>query len=142
MKYNFGPGESETTVTTAFTEWLNARGKTKTAYPGRAILSLFKCFARDLHVAGFPPIHQPVSSMASKSRKSKGRDGVLTGLDVAIQLLSVAKDACSVFPHAQIALGSACTLLTIIRVPSLLSLDPELPIHVYSGHDGQQKGFC
>ncbi|KAF9785112.1 hypothetical protein BJ322DRAFT_1108573 [Thelephora terrestris] len=53
--------------------------------------------------------------MASKSRQSKGRDGVLTGLDVAIQLLSVAKDACSVFPHAQIALGSACTLLTIIR---------------------------
>ncbi|KAF9785155.1 hypothetical protein BJ322DRAFT_1108619 [Thelephora terrestris] len=55
-----------------------------------------------------------MSSVVSKSQRLKRRDDVLAGLGVAIQLLSVAKDACGIAP-AQIALGSACALLTIIR---------------------------
>ena len=78
--------------------------------------------------------------MSAESRKSKRRDGVLAGLDVATQLLSVAKDACG-FPPAQIALGAVCTLLTIIKVHSLLYLEERRPVHVYSGYHGQQTGF-
>jgi hypothetical protein len=52
--------------------------------------------------------------MAS-SQPPKGRDGVLTSLDLLIQALSVAKDACGI-PPAQIAFSSATVLLTMIRV--------------------------
>ena len=52
--------------------------------------------------------------MAS-SQQLKGRDGVLVTLDLFIQTLNIAKDACGV-PPAQVALGSASTLLTMIRV--------------------------
>ena len=57
----------------------------------------------------------PTLTMASRSRRPKGRDVVLPTLDVFIQALSIAKDACGI-PPAQIALGSAGTLLTMIRV--------------------------
>ena len=51
--------------------------------------------------------------MASPQR-SKGRDGALAALDVFIQGLNLAKDTCGI-PPAQIALGSASVLLTMIR---------------------------
>ena len=54
--------------------------------------------------------------MAS-SQQQKGRDGVLKTLGVFIQALDIAKNACGV-PPAQVALGSASTLLTMIQVPS------------------------
>ena len=57
----------------------------------------------------------PTSTMASISHRPEGRDVVLPTLDVFIQALNIAKDACGI-PHAQIALGSAGTLLTMIRV--------------------------
>jgi hypothetical protein len=64
----------------------------------------------------------PLSTMASASQQQKGRNVVLPTLDVFIQALNIAKDACGI-PPAQIALGSASTLLTMIRVrfPLLLS---------------------
>ncbi|KAF9779624.1 hypothetical protein BJ322DRAFT_1113424 [Thelephora terrestris] len=52
--------------------------------------------------------------MASNSRRSGGRDGVLPKLDVALLFLSGAKDSRG-FAPAQIALGTACVLLTMIR---------------------------
>ncbi|KAF9780529.1 hypothetical protein BJ322DRAFT_1213638 [Thelephora terrestris] len=52
--------------------------------------------------------------MASTSQQSKGSDGVLRKLDMAIQFLTAAKDAGGVAP-AQIALGAACALLNMIR---------------------------
>jgi hypothetical protein len=52
--------------------------------------------------------------MAS-SQQQKGRDGVLTALDLLIQTLTIAKDACGI-PPAQVALGSASVLLAMIRV--------------------------
>lgn len=52
--------------------------------------------------------------MAS-SQQLTGREGVLTTLDIFIQTLNIARDACGV-PPAQVALGSASTLLTMIRV--------------------------
>ena len=73
--------------------------------------------------------------MAS-SRQQKGRDGVLTTLDVFIQTLNIAKDACGI-PPAQVALGSASVLLTMIRVRS--SLFPrKIPSDSrFPGHDGK-----
>ena len=51
----------------------------------------------------------------SSSQKTTGRDGVLTTLDLFIQILNIAKDACGI-PPAQVAFSSASTLLTMIRV--------------------------
>jgi hypothetical protein len=53
--------------------------------------------------------------MASTSQPQKGRDGALTTLNVSIKALDIAKDACGILP-AQLALGSANVLLTMIRV--------------------------
>ena len=53
--------------------------------------------------------------MTSTSHQHKGRDVVLPALDVFIPVLTIAKDACGI-PPAQIALGSASALLTMIRV--------------------------
>ena len=53
------------------------------------------------------------------AKRSKGRDAVLSTLDVVIQGLNLAKDACGI-PPAQIALGSASVLSTTIRVRILL----------------------
>ena len=53
--------------------------------------------------------------MASTPQPPRGRDGALSTLDTLIQVLSLAKDTCGI-PPAQIALGSAVVLLTMIRV--------------------------
>ena len=74
--------------------------------------------------------------MISRSQRSKRRDAGLSALDAFIQTLSVAKDTCGV-PPAQIALASACILLTAIKVCPLSFLDGGLPTHVHAEHDGQ-----
>ena len=53
--------------------------------------------------------------MTSTSQRPNSRDGTLSALDVLIQVLTLAKDTCGV-PPAQIVLGSALALLTMIRV--------------------------
>ena len=60
--------------------------------------------------------------MASTSKHPKARDGILSALDVFIQVLNIAKDTCGI-PPAQIAFGSASVLLTMIRVGFLLFFD-------------------
>jgi hypothetical protein len=52
--------------------------------------------------------------MAS-SKQPKGDNGVNTALDLLIQVLNTAKDACGI-PPAQVAFGSASVLLTMIWV--------------------------
>jgi hypothetical protein len=89
------------------------------------------------------PSHPPpTSTMASISRRQNGRDVVLPTLDVFIQTINIAKDACGV-PPAQIALGSASTLLAMIRVrfPMLLR-EHGLLAHAYLGHIGQLSRLC
>jgi hypothetical protein len=63
------------------------------------------------------------------SQRPKGRDGALTTLNVCIQALDIAKDACGI-PPAQVALGSASTLLTMIRVRFSLLREDKLLTHV------------
>ena len=77
--------------------------------------------------------------MASTAHQEKGRDLVIPALDVFIQALNIAKDACGI-PPAQIALGSACTLLTMIRVDFPLCQDG-LIVDPYIGHYGQLSGL-
>ena len=56
--------------------------------------------------------------MASKSQKQKGRENVLSLLNAAIEVLTVAKEATSATP-AQVAFSTAVVLLTTIKVPFL-----------------------
>ena len=63
----------------------------------------------------FPQLPVPRLLTMASSQQQKGRDGVLTTLDLSIQALNIAKDACGI-PPAQVALGSASVLLTMIRV--------------------------
>ena len=84
-------------------------------------------------------LHLPRNlTMFSRSEKSKRRDVALSTLDGVVQVLSVAKDSCGI-PPAQIALGSACVLLSTIKVRSPRFLNQELPVYTYPGHDGQQR---
>ena len=68
--------------------------------------------------------------MASTSQQ-KARDGLLSALDVFIQVLTIAKDTCGI-PPAQIAFGSASILLTMIRVRFYLFFENQLPTHVHA----------
>ena len=63
-------------------------------------------------------------------QQPKGRDGILTTLDVFIQVLNLAKDSCGI-PPAQIAFGSASVLLTLIRVRLLTFCEDGVLIGVY-----------
>ena len=74
--------------------------------------------------------------MASTFHQEKRRDVILPTLDAFIQALNIAKDACGI-PPAQIALGSASTLLTMIRVHSPLLCRDKQPADNHPGHDGQ-----
>ena len=74
------------------------------------------------------------------SQQPKGRDGVLSALDVFIQALNLAKDTCGV-PPAQVAFGAASILLTMIRVCFPLLCKAVPLIHAYLGHDGQRLGL-
>ena len=78
--------------------------------------------------------------MTSKPQQLKGRDNLLSTLDVLIQALGVAGSTCGI-PPAQIAIASANTLLTMIRVCSSLSHN-KLLTHVYPGFRRQQTGLC
>ena len=67
---------------------------------------------------------------STQPQQRNGRDGVLSALDVLIQALSLAKDSCGI-PPAQIALGSAAVLLTMIRVRFLQLLEGGHLIHTH-----------
>jgi hypothetical protein len=89
-----------------------------------------------LHCSPHPP---QISTMAS-SQPPKGRDHVLSTLNVLIQALDIAKDVCGI-PPAQIALGSASALLTMIRVRSPILCEDEPLTRVFLGHDVQRPGL-
>ena len=47
-------------------------------------------------------------------QQKKGRDGILSMLDLVIQTVNLAKDTCGI-PPAQVVFGSVSVLLTMIR---------------------------
>ena len=75
--------------------------------------------------------------MDAESQPTKGQNGVLSSLNVAIEVLNIAKDVSGIAP-AQAVFGSVSILLTMIRVRFLLSFDDTFQAHILSGLDGQQ----
>jgi hypothetical protein len=75
------------------------------------------------------------------SQPPKEHDGVLSTLNVLIQALDIAKDVCGI-PPAQIALGSASVLLTMIRVCFPMLCEDEPLTRAFLGHDGQRPRLC
>jgi hypothetical protein len=78
--------------------------------------------------------------MTSTPQPQTGRDVVLPTLDVLIQALNIAKDACGI-PPAQIVLGSASALLIMIQVHVSLLCEDEPLTQEYPGHHGQLSGL-
>jgi len=66
--------------------------------------------------------------MTDNSQRPKGRDGVLSLLNVAIDGLDLAKEVSSITP-AKAVFGSVAILLTMIRVSFLLLCDRMLQAH-------------
>jgi hypothetical protein len=84
----------------------------------------------------FRPAHSSRTSTMASPQPPKEHDGVLSTLNVLVQALDIAKDACGI-PPAQIALGSASVLLTMIRVRFPVLCENEFLSHPSTGHDGQ-----
>ena len=70
--------------------------------------------------------------MALRSQQQKGRDGVGSSLDAAIQDVNLARDTCDVLP-ARFAFNSVGTLLTMMEVLPLLFHDDELQFTFIQG---------
>ena len=66
--------------------------------------------------------------MTDKSQQPKGRDNVLSLLNVAIDILNLAKEVSSITP-AKAVFGSVSVLLTMIRVSSLPFCDEIFQVH-------------
>ena len=75
--------------------------------------------------------------MDAESQPTKGQNGVLSSLNVAIEVLNIAKDVSGIAP-AQAVFGSVSILLTMIRVRFLPFSDDTLQVYMQSGLDGQQ----
>ena len=86
-----------------------------------------------LHQTAVPAAHSSqlplIPTVASVPWRPKGRDAVLSTLDIIIQGSNLAKDTCGT-PPAQVVFGSVGVLLTIIRVLSLVFCRDELPARV------------
>jgi hypothetical protein len=66
--------------------------------------------------------------MTDNSQQPKGRDSVLSSLNVAIDGLNLAKELSSVTP-AKAVFGTVAILLTMVRVSSLLVCDEMSQVH-------------
>jgi len=78
--------------------------------------------------------------MQAKSQQPKGRDGVISSLNIAIEGLNLAKEVSSVAP-AKAVFGSASILLTLVKVCFVLFCDEVAQTHTWPGHHGQQTGL-
>ena len=78
--------------------------------------------------------------MADESQRPKGKDCVLSSLDVAIDGLNLAKEISSIAP-ANAVFGTVAILLTMIRASFLLFYDGMLQAHTQPGYDGKRSGL-
>jgi len=72
--------------------------------------------------------------MDANSQQSKGGDGTLSSLNVAIETLNLAKEAVGIAP-AKAAFGIVSILLTMVRVCFLLSCGDEPLVHMCPGFE-------
>ena len=78
--------------------------------------------------------------MTDKSQQPKGRDGVLSSLNMAIDGLNLAKEISSITP-AKAVFGSVAILLTMIKVCFFTFCVETVQVHTEPGHDGQRTGL-
>jgi hypothetical protein len=77
------------------------------------------------------------STMATKYKRPKGRDGAISALNLAIDGFSLAKEISSATP-AKAVFGSVSILLGMIKVTSFLLCRDVRPLNVRPGHHGQR----
>jgi hypothetical protein len=73
--------------------------------------------------------------MAAESQQPEGRDGVISSLNMAIDVLNLAKELSSITP-AKAVFGSVSILLTTIKVRFPLFCDEMLQAHAWPGLNG------
>ena len=66
--------------------------------------------------------------MATNPQQSKGRDGAISSLNIAIGAMNLAKEISSITP-AKVAFGTVAVLLTMIKV-RFLSWDRMFRVHM------------
>jgi hypothetical protein len=79
--------------------------------------------------------------MDPNPKQPKGRDGILSSLNVAIDAMNLAKDIIDIAP-AKAAFGSVSALLAMIRVRPFPFFDDRLQVHTRPGLDGERAGLC
>ena len=79
---------------------------------------VFTSFSPSAQRTTFPQILQ-APTMETRSRRPKGRDGVVSSLNVAIEAMNLAKELSSITP-ARAVFGSVGALLIMIRVCPIL----------------------
>ena len=78
--------------------------------------------------------------MSSDTRPPKNQDNVVSSLNMAIDVLNLAKEVSSITP-AKAVFGSVSALLVMIKVRSLHFCVAELQFHVWLGFDDQRSGL-
>ena len=66
--------------------------------------------------------------MDTKSQRQKGRDSALSSLDLAIELLNLAKEVSSITP-VKAVFGTVSALLAMIRVRAILFSHEIFQVH-------------
>ena len=75
-----------------------------------------------------------------RNQLEKYRDNVISSLNMAIEVLNLAKEVSSIMP-AEAVFGSISTLLVLIKVRSPLLWVAEFPPHRCPGFNGQPRGL-
>ena len=79
--------------------------------------------------------------MSAETEPPKRQDNTISSLNMAIDILNIAKEVSSVTP-AKAVFGSVSVLLVMIRVSSLLFCVFEFPIHMRLGFNDKPSGLC
>jgi len=78
--------------------------------------------------------------MEVRARRPKDREGTLSKLNAAIEVVNLAEKISSITP-AKAAFASVGLLLTMVKVCLLLFWNELLQAHTYPGLDGQRAGI-
>ena len=78
--------------------------------------------------------------MSTSAQPPKRRNNLISSLDVAIEVLNIAKEALNLTP-ANAVVCSVSALLVMIRVYSVLFCPAKFLIRACLGYDGQRGGL-
>ena len=137
--YNFcvSPKSVVDRLTLSFINWLHLHDAAHHAGMAAHLYQGSDPFAQPVCHTIFSQLPPLPLTMDADSQRTKGRDTVLSALNIAIETLNLAKDISTIAP-AQAVFGSVSILLTMIRVRFLPFSDDTLQVYMQSGLDGQQ----